>query len=49
MNPELVKLGIEALQRQEYANDEDWFFDIQTVDQLIETLEQMAADGEVIQ
>ena len=48
MDPELVKLGIEALQRQEYANDEQWFYDVQTVDQLVDTLTEMAENGEVL-
>ena len=48
-SPELVKLAIEAFQRQEYPNDKDWFFDVQTVDQLIEALEFMADYGEVIE
>ena len=48
MDPELVKLGIEALQRQEYANDEQWLYDGQTVDQLVDTLTEMAENGEVL-
>jgi hypothetical protein len=46
MNPELVILGIQALQGQYYANDEDWFYDRQTVDQLVDTLTEMAENGE---
>jgi hypothetical protein len=48
IDPQLIALAIEALQRQEYADEKEWFFDVQTVDQLVEFLEDMAADGEMI-
>jgi len=48
IDPKLIALAIEALQRQEYPDDKEWFFDLQTVDQLIEHLEDMDEAGEMI-
>jgi len=49
MLPGLVILGIEGLQRQAYPDNEDWFFDVQTVDQLMDFLLQMVEAGEEIE
>ena len=35
---------INAIQKAEYSDDEEWFFDVQTVEQLIELLEDLAED-----
>ena len=35
---------INAIQKAEYPDDEEWFFDVQTVEQLIELLEDLAED-----
>lgn len=48
IDPEFIALAIEALQRQEYPDEKEWFFDVQTVDQLIELLEDKAEGGEMI-
>lgn len=49
IDPELIILVIEAVQREEYPEDKEWFYQIQTVIQLIELLEDKAEGGEMIE
>ena len=35
---------INLIQLSEYPDDEEWFFEVQTVEQLIELLEDLAED-----
>ena len=49
MTPEVLGMWIRALQFQYYPDDEEWFFDVQTVEQLLLLLEDMIEDGEVIE
>jgi len=49
MTPEVLGMLIRALQFQYYPDDEEWFFDVQTVEQLLLLLEDMIEDGEVIE
>ena len=37
-----IKDMIKAIQRTEYPDNEEWFYDVQTIDQFIELLEDLA-------
>jgi len=49
MKPEVFLMWLLAVQVQYYPEDEDWFFGVQTVDQLVGLLEEMIDDGDVIE